>query len=472
MRDLIFWLQQATAVAFVLLGLLVAGDWLRRRDRERGFLVAAIVLLAAVVALGKLRDVLGWPVLSALAVAAFIGSGYAVFRFRDSFLPVSRAWRRAAGAAAVLATLVLVVLVLVGRPAPPPLAAVLAVLAILAWALMVGEPILRFWIAAGGRPAVQRARLRSLSLGFAGLVLAVLISAGAGQAARVPVVQVTSQLLALAIVPLLYVSFAPPAWLRREWRVREEGALRNATHELIAGASDQGALATLALDWAIRLVGAESGCVVDGTGKVLAARGMDIELAADLAAGGRWREGSMLIPLSFTEGEGRLVLVSGPFTPVFGSDEKIRVEQYASAIGPALDRVALLERLRQTNAELEEASRHKSKFLANMSHELRAPLNAILGFSELLMDDEGRLAQPMRRGFLENIHSSGKHLLGLINDILDLAKVEAGQTELYLEPVAVTRVAEDVLTIVAPLAGRKQIALSRSSSRRRGAACR
>jgi signal transduction histidine kinase/DNA-binding response OmpR family regulator len=464
LRDLIFWLQQATAVAFVLLGLLVAADWLRRRDRERGFLVAAIVLLAAVVALGKLRDVLGWPVLSALAVAAFIGSGYAVFRFRDSFLPVSRAWRRAAGAAAVLATLVLVVLVLVGRPAPPPLVAVLAVLAILAWALMVGEPILRFWIAAGGRPAVQRARLRSLSLGFAGLVLAVLISAGAGQAARVPVVQVAGQLLALAIVPLLYVSFSPPAWLRREWRAREEGALRNATHELIAGASDQGALATLALDWAIRLVGAESGCVVDGTGNVLAARGMDIELAgdlaADLAAGDRWREGSMLIPLSFTEGEGRLVLVSGPFTPVFGSDEKIRVEQYASAIGPALDRVALLERLRQTNAELEEASRHKSKFLANMSHELRTPLNAILGFSELLMDDEGRLAQPMRRVFLENIHSSGKHLLGLINDILDLAKVEAGQTELYLEPIAVTRVAEDVLTIVAPLAGRKQIALS------------
>src|SRR5205823_5168402 len=183
----------------------------------------------------------------------------------------------------------------------------------------------------------------------------------------------------------------PPAWLRREWRAGEEGALRSATHELIAGASDQGALAMLALDWAIRLVGAEAGFVLDGAGRVLAARGIDAEAAAGLGAGSSGGEGSMLIPLSFTDGEGRLVIVSGPFTPVFGSDERIRVEQYASAIGPALDRVALLDRLSQTNAELEEAGRHKSNFLANMSHELRTPLNAILGFSELLMDEEDTL---------------------------------------------------------------------------------
>ena len=94
-----------------------------------------------------------------------------------------------------------------------------------------------------------------------------------------------------------------------------------------------------------------------------------------------------------------------------------------------------------------------------MSHELRTPLNAILGFSELLMDDGDTLTSSVRQNFLANIHTSGKHLLGLINDILDLAKVEAGQTELYLESVAVEGVARGVLDLLTPLADRKQIGL-------------
>ena len=117
--------------------------------------------------------------------------------------------------------------------------------------------------------------------------------------------------------------------------------------------------------------------------------------------------------------------------------------------------------LRSTSASLEQANRHKSIFLANMSHELRTPLNAILGFSQLLIDGlPGTIDEAVRLQFLNHIHESGQHLLALINDILDLSKVEAGQMELHLAETSIKDTIASVLTIVAPLAAKKSITVS------------
>jgi len=113
--------------------------------------------------------------------------------------------------------------------------------------------------------------------------------------------------------------------------------------------------------------------------------------------------------------------------------------------------------LETQNRRIQEASRLKSEFLANMSHELRTPLNAIIGFAELLYDGQVDPQSPAHKEFLGDILASGRHLLGLINDVLDLARVEAGKLEFRPEPVEVARLVGEVVAILRTTAAQKQI---------------
>ncbi|MEX2584607.1 MAG: PAS domain S-box protein [Gemmatimonadota bacterium] len=115
--------------------------------------------------------------------------------------------------------------------------------------------------------------------------------------------------------------------------------------------------------------------------------------------------------------------------------------------------------LQQKNVELEEASRMKSEFLANMSHELRTPLNAIIGFSELMKDGVVGDLSAQQLGFVGDIFNAGNHLLSLINDILDLSKVEAGKMELDLEEVSTRSLFTNSLTIIKEKAAQRHIQL-------------
>jgi signal transduction histidine kinase len=97
-----------------------------------------------------------------------------------------------------------------------------------------------------------------------------------------------------------------------------------------------------------------------------------------------------------------------------------------------------LARLEETNAALAEAGRQKSRFLASMSHELRTPLNAIIGYSEMLEEEAAELGKASFAEDLQKIHVSGRHLLGLIDDVLDLSKIEAGRMQMFAERLDVT----------------------------------
>jgi protein-histidine pros-kinase len=132
----------------------------------------------------------------------------------------------------------------------------------------------------------------------------------------------------------------------------------------------------------------------------------------------------------------------------------------SSAIRDITERKRIERALQEKNAELERANQAKDRFLATMSHELRTPLNAIIGFTgTLLMKLPGPL-NPEQEKQLGTVQSSGRHLLSLINDLLDLAKIEAGKVELNLEPIECRRVVEEVAASLRPLAAAKGLAFS------------
>ncbi|HEX2500732.1 MAG TPA: ATP-binding protein, partial [Methylomirabilota bacterium] len=143
----------------------------------------------------------------------------------------------------------------------------------------------------------------------------------------------------------------------------------------------------------------------------------------------------------------------------FPSDTVHLLQTFATQSALAIQNARLFREIEAKGRELEVASRHKSQFLANMSHELRTPLNAILGYTELLNDGiYGDL--PQKAGdVMTRIDRSGKHLLGLINDVLDLSKIEAGQLELALADYSLQEVVHAVVTQVESLAAEKGLSL-------------
>src|SRR5260370_9710011 len=393
MSDSLLILRLAIELAFAVLAIRTVAGWVHQPDRRHGNLALALGSLALLI---LLAPDLGGPgatgqVLTDVGIVLFLVSGYGLIMFRDSFVPFGAGRTRLITVVIVAVALVGMVLQLPWNPDSPHTAAqTLELVSIIGvWAFCVLEPIPTFWLAARGRPAVEGARLRAISVGSTDPLLVVIIGTLAGSLNDT--LTVTLDVLALAIVPVLYVAFFPPAWLRRIWRQPEEDQFREAIHDLLLYSPDRATLADRALGWAERLVGGAAAFVIDSDGSVLASRGINPAEAAALSVRSGamsvaqnedghapWRAGSTLvIPLDLRQGRGAMVIVSGRLSPMFGDDELGRLRQYATSITAGLDRVNLTSKV----AALERA---KTDFLNIASHELRGPMPAIKGYLTML----------------------------------------------------------------------------------------
>src|SRR5262249_38382733 len=130
------------------------------------------------------------------------------------------------------------------------------------------------------------------------------------------------------------------------------------------------------------------------------------------------------------------------------------LKTFAAQSAVAIQNARLFREIEDKSRQLQEADRHKSEFLANMSHELRTPLNAIIRYSEMLQEDAADLGAEQLTDDLKKINAAGKHLLELINAVLDLSKIEAGKMELYLESFDVPGLVRDIAAVIQPLAAK------------------
>jgi signal transduction histidine kinase len=167
----------------------------------------------------------------------------------------------------------------------------------------------------------------------------------------------------------------------------------------------------------------------------------------------------LLIPLMAPDGVIGALVVRRREPGEFPKNTVDVLQTFAAQSVLAIQNARLFSEIGEKGRQLEVASQHKSQFLANMSHELRTPLNAILGYTELILDNIYGDISDKARATLERIQANGKHLLGLINDVLDLSKIEAGQLALSLVDYSIKDVVHNVYGAVESLATSKSLAL-------------
>jgi signal transduction histidine kinase len=176
----------------------------------------------------------------------------------------------------------------------------------------------------------------------------------------------------------------------------------------------------------------------------------------------------LAVPLLFEQQIVGVLAVWGREPGSFAQDVVDLLQTLATQSVLAIQNARLFREIADKSQELEAASRHKSEFLANMSHELRTPLNAVIGFSEVLAEGMFGDLNDKQAEYLQDILESGRHLLSLINDILDLSKIEAGRMELERSDFDLPSAIDNALLLMRERASRKDIAIGRAVDERLG----
>jgi signal transduction histidine kinase len=441
MRDAVNALNWATEAGFVLLAIASIRQYVRHPQRHRLDLAAAILLLTVLVALSRLQALLPAGtsvVLGDVSITLLLASAYAFLRFRADFIPLPRPWEL--GVLTTLGAILVYWFVVTARgfgSHPTTLPKIGIVLVVCAWAVCIGEPVVRFVQASRGRPPVQRHRLQTMAGGYLALVLVLVIAGFASNISSNDVISLVVASISLASVPLIYAGFAAPAWLRRFWREQEEEAFRHATGDLVTYSPTRGEMARRAVEWAVRLTGGDGAFIAEPGGQIVAAAGVDSATAAKLLdrlpleteepvdVGGN-RTAFRLPLLSPGSAPASMVVLTGSFTPFFGTDELLRLRHYAINTAAGLDRASLTERV----TALE---RTKTEFLNLASHELRAPLTVIRGY--LSMVKEGSFGPvPGELGdVVPVLLDKADQMNRLVEQMLEASRLEEGRLELKLE---------------------------------------
>ena len=483
----------AIEALFALVFLWALGAWWRRREALSLDVVLVFSSMAALFALGLVGLFVGPPppMVNGIAVVLLLGQPLSTLRLAARIRGIPRPVLVGATGGWLLTALPLAV-----AGSSPPIAVVLAAVVV----FVAAEVAAAAYLAGAARRRAGAGAIRLwIAAAATGLFALGILAAGAstagGSARDASSLVARGAVLAAALGYL--VAFVPPEILRRAWQAQT--AYRG-LRELLAAADAETpdiwrrylsiAQAATGASGALVIAGAPSAgrqvAMVVGLDPALVGESMtdlpaalpdgEVPLdelaalegfarAAD-AAGAIGARFVGLIKLGPEVDAPTLVLLTGHHS-LFGEEDRLLLAALGQQAAVLVEHRAALatqqrlsEQLRETVEALRAAGQAKSDFLASMSHELRTPLNAIIGFSDLMRDEpqaDGAITVPAE--WVEHISRSGQHLLGLINDVLDLSKVEAGRLDLHREPLDVTSAVAESIAGLRPLADRKGIRL-------------
>lgn len=459
--------------------LIIAVNQYRRRPEPVGLAVVAVFLavfiLFAATGLGRLLP--GIRSLTGLgAFTAFLALPVLTIRLVSHFQAVPKWLIRASAALAVLLGLAAVVVLATGASAATSSGAVLGLLLVSLSFFLILEFLgaVKFLRESRRRSGASRTRLAlaGIATGLLGLAALIIIFGGLGAGSSGTSSASTLFSLFALIAGLGYlVAFQPPAFLHRLGQQSTTYGFLSRLHSLPTGGAGDDIWRLLARTSA-DAIGARAAAVAvrDEAGRVRRITVGDWPVDASgaprdpstLSPGDvpdRWRP--LAVPLEL---DGRPIgeldlFIEG--SPLFVADDLAVLQLISRRAMLAVEREEVLAERERLIAELRSASAAKSDFLAAMSHELRTPLNAIIGFSELLekpISPAGHEAATVEE-FASHIHGSGLHLLELINEVLDLAKVEAGKLDLRPTVFDLDELVRQTIETMQPLADRKSIRL-------------
>ena len=485
-------LDTAITIAIELLFALVfvasLVDYLRRRDPLSRDLVAVFGAVAALFVVQFVGLIFGStpPWLAAASVALILAQPLFTLRLAARLRRIPRSLVATASIAYLVTAIPLVVL-----PKPIPVALTLAAVGVFA----ITEFLAAAFLAAEARRRTGAARFRlGLASAATALFAVALLTAGAGAAGSGSAGAALARIVALLAAVGYAIAFLPPGPLRRVWQGMSAYRYGMALVGTGGGGAEggvSGAIWARFAEAAREIAGAEAAAIVglDGTaGRLWASVGLDpagspgswslAAYEALLSDAGATTEQPIATANEIARDLGKPVdahLVSVVALPanraavvlfahhrsLFGLEDRALIDLLGAQAVALAEREQLYTEQALLADRLVAASQAKSDFIANMSHELRTPLSAILGFSELMRtkprQGDGRLVPDE---WIEHIHTGGLHLLALINEVLDLAKVEAGRLELDRAPFDLRGLMTETIAGLRPLAERKHLTIT------------
>jgi signal transduction histidine kinase len=432
-------LNVVNSVLFVVLAAVAVRRWLRKRDDAAGWLTLSFLALGLIVTVGRLIPahphgfVLG--ALLRLEIELLVLFPYLGYRFATAFVPPSRRLQRVVSLLTIglsIWTFALPSIPASGEPRPNSFL-VYVVAFLVHWTLLSVVVTTRLWRAGRGQPSVARTRMRLLSFASAALTVAIIGSALAPDSGSPGAVVVQGIALLSAVAFLL--GFEPPQIVRAAWRTPEQQRLQEAIRGLMTLATTRAEVAQRVLGPVAALVGARAACIFDADGNLLAEQLVPEQTDVE--------------PVRVEEPGVVLHVWTSPYAPFFGEDELRALQTVAALTGIALDRVRLFEQEHESRLALERANELMTNFVALAAHELRTPVTTVHGFVQTLNHLGDRLDESQKDELRLALEQQTARMAGLVEQLLDLSRLDAEAVEVKPQEVDLRQRLEDVVAVAA-----------------------